>query len=598
MTMKFHRFLLLALLPITAMFAACNHDEGETMLELHAERFGGQKMTVQDNMGAWSNGDSVWINGQNYRISIDNNGHAVVSVPTAPSYNAVFPASIKRDGNKVCLPAEYHYTTEGGRQVLNLPMVASSDGSNGLFFNHLTGALIVKFSNDRSESVVVDRITVHCAHPLCGTFEISDTTLSPSGATDTSITMYFDRQEVLLANHNTIAVMLPIVPVNSAQFTVKVSCHVNGDRYSDSTRQANQHDFERNRLGYAFMKVDNSIITPLALFSNQGNGPTRVMNIYNASDFLLMHKAINNGWTYGGYSYAGFSYVIHSDIDLSGIILTPISNFTGLKFDGGGNTISHLSIRNNSSENCALFESITGTTKISNIKLSEVTLESSGTTTTRRISPLVGRFASSVNISNCTTHVSNVIVSSTNDIFFGGIAAITETNVTFINCKTSIQCSLYANNRIYYGGIVGQAEKNDTCQSCISSNNISLETNSSNIFAGGAIGHGKTNSRLLFNSTNCIDSINAHTNSGKIHLGGLVGYLYKDNSGLLVNTCTISGLLSTSSNGTNPIYVGTIYGYGSLKNRYLFNTWSYIISSLEYPDTEGIIISGDPTGNY
>ncbi len=594
MTMKFHRFLLLALLPITAMFAACNHDEGETMLELHAERFGGQKMTVQDSTGAWSEGDLVWINGQNYRISIDNNGHAVVSVPTAPSYNAVFPASIKRDGNKVCLPAEYHYTTEGGRQVLNLPMVASSDGSNGLFFNHLTGALIVKFTNDRSESVVVDRITVHCAHPLCGTFEISDTTLSPSGATDTSITMYFDRQEVLLANHNTIAVMLPIVPVDSAQFTVKVSCHVNGDRYSDSTRQANQHDFERNRLGYAFMKVE------------AGNSPGYLFeftypycHIKNVNDFLLMHEAINEGWTYyGNQTYSSMSYILDNDIDMNGYEIEPISGYTGPRFYGGGqgHIIRNLTIKSNTAY-CALFDIISGNTTLSNITLDNVHLISEGTETTRYISPLIGQLSRSNSITNCTTNVASVNSTSAN-IVYGGIVAYNSGAATITNCHTMATITLNSATTIKMGGIVGDANANVSCTSC-SVFNKQLQLNSTGrARVGGIIGDGNSYEHT-FNNINCIDTIAVHTITGRGDIGGLVGCQSDGATGNLVGSrCIISGRITASTNGTNTIYVGKVYGYGRIAGRYGITSSDYDASNLIIPDEAGNIKSGDPTGRH
>ncbi len=589
----------MALTAITMV--ACHHDDGETIMELHTERFGGQKLAVQDSTAAWCEGDSVWINGGAYRITIDNNGRANVYVPTAASYNAVFPASIKLGGNRVCLPAEYEYATDdSGRQIINLPMAASSDGSNGLFFKHLTGAIIVKFINNRSETVVLDRISVHSANPLCGTFEIGDeNTLTPSGTTDTTVTIYFTKHEVLMAHSDTIAVLLPVAPTGGDnQFSVEVSCHVDGNRYTARNRQSSPHAFQRNMLGYAYMTVDDTFISPLALFTNQGNGATREMNIYTLSDFILMHKAINNGWQYGGYSYSGFSYIIHSDIDLSMVELTPISNFTGLVFNGNNHAICNLTINSNT-ENCALFETISGSTTITNIKLTNITLNSNGSTTTRRISPLIARLASPKNVSNCTTSVSSVQVSSTNDIYFGGIAASTASNVAFVSCSTDIHCTLYANNRIYYGGIVGQAEKNDTCQSCIINNkHVSLETNSGNIFAGGAIGHGKTKSRQYFIHTNCIDSIHTHTNSGTSYIGGLVGYLYRDNSGLLVYTSNLIGSISASSDGSNPIYAGKIYGYGSIKNRYNDNVWTYDASGLTIPVTGGTIISGDPTGNY
>lgn len=595
MTMKFHRFLLLALLPITAMFAACNHDEGETMLELHAERFGGQKLAVQDSTGAWSEGDLVWINGQNYRISIDNNGHAVVSVPTAPSYNAVFPAYINLGGNRVCLPAEYEYATDdSGRQIINLPMAASSDGSNGLFFNHLTGAIIVKFINNRSETVVLDRISVHSANPLCGTFDIGDeNTLTTAGTTDTTVTIYFTKHEVLMAHADTIAVLVPVAPAGGDnQFSVEVSCHVDGNRYTARNRQSSPHAFQRNMLGYAYMTVEASTAANwLFEYKNQ------YLHVKTAQDFVLMQQAINNRWTnMGSNHYESSSYIIDTNIDMAGYEIEPITGFSGSRFNGNGKTISNITI-NSTSENCALFDTIKASTgTIENINLYNVTLNCNGNTSTLNISPFISRLSGDHTINHCTTHIKNININGTvtGYIYFGGIAAQISNNLNLNNCCFSGNDTIVSNSRIYYGGFIGIANDNNaytvTSTYCKLNNCIFRLEASNGIFAGGIIGDSRKTSNTTKNC-NLQLSLTTSTTSGYIRAGGLVGNLSSDNTTkLTVDNDTLSGAIMLIGNPNNNI--GILYGRGKNPRN------GYSIGNYYYPNFVIPNMSNNLGGNY
>ena len=585
--MKHLRYLLMALAAITMV--ACHHDDGETIMELHTERFGGQKLAVQDSTAAWCEGDSVWINGGTYRITIDNNGRANVYVPTAASYNAVFPASIKLGGNRVCLPAEYEYATDdSGRQIINLPMAASSDGSNGLFFKHLTGAIIVKFINNRSETVVLDRITVHSANPLCGTFDIGDENiLTPAGTTDTTVTIYFTKHEVLMAHSDTIAVLLPVAPVGGDnQFSVEVSCHVDGNRYTARNRQATPHAFQRNMLGYAYMTVEASTAANwLFEYSNL------YLHIKTAQDFVLMQKAINNRWR----SYSTMSYKIVNDIDMTGYEIEPISGYRGEKFDGDGHIINNLTIKSNTAY-CALFDTINNQTKnVYNINLSNLYLISDGNETTRYISPLIGRLIYAKTINNCTTSVARIVTSSAN-IIYGGIVAFNSSAATITYCSTTTNCNISSANTLKFGGIIGDANADVTCTSCtINNRNVQL-TSVNRMRVGGIIGAGNTYDHT-FNDIYCYDTITVHTTTGRGDVGGLVGYQSDGADGnILGHNCTISGIITASTAGTNTIYVGKVYGYGRFSGRYGLSSSDYDASGLTLIAGNGNIRTGDPTG--
>ena len=576
--------------------AACGHDEGDTMLRLAHERLGDNtKMSIDGIVAEWSEGDTLWVNGATYAVSVDDD-RARTLVPHAESYNALFPASIVTSSTSVTLPSEYHYTTDAdGRQQLDLPMIATTNGTS-LFFYHLTGALVVKYVNHKSEAVTVDRVTVSSgSYALCGTRTISfgDTTQTPTAGSD-SVTVYFDRQATTLAAGDTLSVMVPVAPVGSDNiFTVTVSSHIDGNRYTVSNTQQSGHPLPRNALGYSYMVVDNSI-TNYALFRVTGNGAGRTMHISTALDFMLMQTAINNGWVTDGIRYSTLSYSIDADIDMSQIEIAPISGFTGSSFNGNGHTVDNLTIRSTSAC-CALFDTIrTSGTPIANIRLTNMRLESLGTETTRYISPLISRISVACTLSHCETSVTSIQTTSASTIYYGGIAAYVAGDPTINNCTSTTRCSLTSAGTLYFGGYVGRTENNVSCNSCSAHNNVALNS-TNNIFAGGLIGDGKNKSHYV-NSVTCTDTIDATTNTGNIYCGGLVGYLKKSTSNINGRDCTISGNISVNTNGTDTLYVGTLYGYGRRSG--LYSGIVYDATNLTIPPSSGNINSGDPTGSH
>lgn len=591
--MKRLKILVALLLAFSA--TACRHEAGDSVLELRAESFGGTKMSVADIYAEWSAGDSVWVNGNTSAVSFSG-GKAQILVPHATNYNAVFPASIMTGNNRVTLPSTYHYATDAnGKQLLDLPMIASSDG-NGLYFYHLTGALIVKYVNRRSQTVTVDRVTVSSNEfALCGerTISFGDTAQAPSTVGDRSVTIYFDRQVTTLASGDTLAVMIPVAPVgDSNKFTVEVSSHVAGNRYTVSNTQSSANAFPRNALGYAYMSVENGS-RATALFQETGDDGNKTMNIYTASEFKLMQTAINGGWTLDGFRYSTFSYSIEADIDMSGIEIAPIHGFTGTTFNGNNHTISNLTITSNS-ECCALFDTITRTS-ISLLSIRNVVLSSNGNNPTRYISPIIGRLSTTNTVTNCTVSVANINTSSANTIYYGGVAAVNGSSAAITNCEIATNCAMSSSNSIYFGGIIGQTDANVSCSTSRVLNKVEL-TSQGNIYVGGLFGNGKTKSHTVVTII-CSDTINTLTGSGNIYAGGLVGYFNNNTSNLSGKNCTISGNINASTNGTNILYIGKIYGYGKLAGRYGIGN-NYNASNLIIPTNGGLIISGDPTGTY
>ena len=595
--------LCVALL-VAVTLVACHRDDGEATLTLTDESFDGGKMSVAGVAATWTQGDEVWVNGSVYTIGVGNNGQASTTVVSAVTYNALFPASVAVNSSTVRLPKDYQYATDGqGRQMLDLPMMASSDGTT-LFFRHITAALVVSVANHRSETLTLDRVTVRSnSYAISGERSIDfadygQSSIVAATADDKEVNIYFDRQGVVLNSGDSICVMLPVAPVGADnQFTVEVSTHREGYRYLATRTQENGHSFARNALGYAFMKVDNNI-TDSPIFEVYGD----YFLINSTADFKLFLNALSNHWTRpGGYEYNVNRYRITSDIDMSDTTIAPISGFSGASFDGQGHTISNLTI-NSTGVCCALFDTIKSGTTISNITLANVTLNSNGAASERKISPLIGHLSSSNTIDNC--HINGIEITINGNppgnIYFGGITATTGTVTNISNCSFNGNVSISSNGALYYGGLVGAVVSTGTnsmlFSSCTTSNNEIILNANAAINAGGLVGEAKLNNNTI---SNCICQVNMSLSNttGQIRAGGFIGYLNRSTSDLnLQNTNTISGNISVGSHST--AYIGTVYGRGK-------NYWSYNLSvntgydatGLTLPEASTTITIGNPGNN-
>ena len=581
--------LCVALL-VAVTLVACRRDDGEATLTLTDESFDGGKMSVAGVAATWTQGDEVWVNGSVYTIGVGNNGQASTTVVSAATYNALFPASVAVNSSTVRLPKDYQYATDGqGRQMLDLPMMASSDGTT-LFFRHITAALVVSVANHRSETLTLDRVTVRSnSYAISGerSIDFADYGQSPivaATADDKEVNIYFDRQGVVLNSGDSICVMLPVAPVGADnQFTVEVSTHREGYRYLATRTQENGHSFARNALGYAFMKVEGSL-SGMELFDRG--------RINTASEFLLMKEAIESGWV-NGTAYSQKSFFINKDIDMSGYEISPITGFSGQNFNGQDHTISNLTI-NSTGVCCALFDTIKSGTTISNITLANVTLNSNGAASERKISPLIGHLSSSNTIDNC--HINGIEIAINGNppgnIYFGGITATTGTVTTISNCSFNGNVSISSNSALYYGGLIGAVVLDNinemNISSCSVCNNEIILNAYAAINAGGLAGETKKYRNTIMDCS-CQINMSISNSTGRIRAGGYIGYLGASSGLLFRNTNTISGEISVGNHSSSISYFGTVYGKGqtySLSNTYTAN--------IILPEPSSTVMVNDP----
>lgn len=308
------------------LLAGCQKDEvgpaGQGRLMLNLESFGnGSTKTVlgaDDRSLQWLTGDQVCINGTDYAVTASGESAYVAGVPDAAVYKAVFPASMvagrSMSGNTVTatLPRQYEYRTEGGLQVLDAPLAAVGDGSDGLTFRHLTGALTVVIENTTSNTLYIDTVYVSSAQQLCGDVTVNFDAITsispntePSSATDTMVLLTVPYNTLSVAAGATVKVQVPVLPVSDAnRFTVHVATRHEGTRYDFDRRQGSASNaLGRNQMGYvpASIATSGSHITvkPLFEYDEETLSLDNELSIYIKStlDFLLLSDATQNNWT-------------------------------------------------------------------------------------------------------------------------------------------------------------------------------------------------------------------------------------------------------------------------------------------------------------
>ena len=561
------RAFYLPLVALLLLFGAC-HKDNDGRVELLLEPFGSTtKLTLAgDTVATWDNGDMINFNGAEVSITREDNGHAYISDAYAQTTNsACFPASLKEgslagDNVTFTLPEVYHYRTSGGNQQLELPMVARTDNGKPLRFRHLTAALCFTIRNDRSETLVIDSLSVSStAYQLSGELSVNMNdnlaSLSPvsTGGSVSRVTIFFDRERLELAPGASRKVMIPVLPVGDGnQFTVTVAARYQGTRYNYTKTQSSGGALARNVLAYANMSLNNSPTETRRLFLGTGTSEAYPLQINNAADMIAFVEACNNEWrSDGNYYYAKYFSVNHN-IDMTGISINPIVNFTNARFKGNNKTISNLTIIG-TGENCGLFASVGGI-RIENLTLRDVTVQSSVSIPMNKL--YIGALCGNLNgttIDNC--HVDGMTVTVSNasgGVCLGGIAGHSTAAVSISNCTVNYsQTFSTSTSEMSFGNIIGYCEAGTavtpTLTNCTATNtSLSLASSNGTLYAGGLVGYSKVVNLTL---KTCLWSgaLTVNSGSGALHAGGLVGMVF---SGMLIPTSCTAGTSGSTISAT------------------------------------------------
>ncbi|MDY6370686.1 MAG: hypothetical protein SPL12_00100 [Bacteroidales bacterium] len=568
------------------MLAACQKEETEagSTIKLFAEGFGGDssKMIVDHARTYWTTNDTVRINDNYFEVEVINHssGREEVYIYTNSSRPLTYPLRaltpkgiydgwITEDQIQVNLPAVYQYdqVVENGvgRQVLNAPMAAYATSGGELHFKHLTGALAVKITNNTGDQIRLERIRVQSSGAkLNGTFTVDFNDLtSPIGPVEASIldeqrvTMRFDKQEKVIGHGRAVYIQIPVPPVGTGnKFRIFVDYRHSGTDYvgrrccyTFSKKQSTAGALNRAELGYVPVTAPEHGEGEGWYFFMDDDGYNIIRNIYDLRTFATINLASEIGTQ---------KYIITKDIDATGITINPIevgADITDFELDGGGHTISNLTI-NSYSSYCGLFRDLaTNTTNPSHKYIHDLRLENT-----------------TLNISSLTKYAGPLAANT-------GTASSSTTTIE--NCKvysTTYNLQNY-NSQVdkAFGGLIGRHEKGGLVVDQCSVKNATFQYNnysfSSRLYFGGLVGWNNVTfadqSTPRHEFTNCefanVDDNRLSLQSSTAAFGGILGYsnsitLSPDKmhfSNLLIrkvySTIAVKSIL-------NDVYVGAVIG--------------------------------------
>ena len=527
------------------LLVSCEKEEAsDGRIEIFAESMsGGSKVLLDGANATWVDGDSIRINGD--KVVVERQGeHAYISYATPQSVNrAVYPTNLvsttlTSDNITVNFPAYYHYRVDAttGRQILELPMAARSEGSDPLQFKHLTGALYVTVKNTAAVPLTLQSVTVSSnRYRLNGTRSVNLSDLEDFGSATAGtvderiVTLLFDTGYTL-ATDESVRVMVPVMPVGGSGdnlFTIKVRSFSAGQAnfylYSRQQTSGSDHTLARNELGYAPVSITASGTTnPLDLVTGEYIVRTPI-------DFKIMVDDIQNQ-TRSNVSNSA-NYKITEHIDMTGLSMSTITNttFTGT-IDGDHHKVKNLTINSvvsGGSCYCSFFKNVPANNRITNISFDRLILNAHNTgNTTLFIAGIIAEneTGNKVTLSNCTVNILSVNDGgATGSVYFGGLLGYASSELAISDCKvTTLGSVSIGGNSLWFGGLIGYKSNSKTTITNFSwSGSVRIDA-TSQMRVGGMIGQKISN---RFTATDCSVSgtIDAYSDGATRYLGTLIG---------------------------------------------------------------------------
>ena len=250
-----------------------------------------------------------------------------------------------------------------------------------------------------------------------------------------------------------------------------------------------------------------------------GSTPTEIIGLEIANGgttYIVSSPAALEAWAAEVQNDASLNCTLADDITLpvvtdGGSNWMPIQGYAGT-FDGGGKTITGLTINKSTESNVGLFASIAEGGMVKNLTLDDVNITASS-----NVGAIAGENRGT--IENCS--VSGSVTGSSNNSCVGGIAGW-HYGGTITDCHSSATVKGIA----FIGGIAGQS--NASITACYSTGSVTATINSNNYsYAGGVVGM-NNNGAIL---TACYATGNVEGEG--ISVGGVVG----DNVYCTVTAC-------------------------------------------------------------
>lgn len=234
---------------------------------LSTERFSGNdtKTSVSGTSVQWVTGDqidflvgdndtkqtrTVTVAGESAYISDGLTGTGVIRGYYPSGIATSFAFSGNYDKPRINFKSVYECSVVGGRQVIELPMVAQAvdETVDTIRFKHLTAAVNVKLRNSMAEKLIVDSVVVlsdqYRITNSSMTINLADANygLTPStgGESYRKVKVYFSTPFEVESGSYDKSIQVPILPINSDYLTIKVYCHNSSNRYSYSYKPASK----------------------------------------------------------------------------------------------------------------------------------------------------------------------------------------------------------------------------------------------------------------------------------------------------------------------------------------------------------------------
>lgn len=296
--------------------------------------------------------------------------------------------------------------------------------------------------------------------------------------------------------------------------------------------------------------------------------------ITTANDLAAMHDDLN-----------GF-YQLDADLDLGGVVLTPVGNesegpFSGT-LDGNGHTLSNLTLDKSGNKYVGLFGYLEGA--VQDLTLSEVSVEggryvgavagyaaegsslsgctvtsgsvtATGAPTTVSCGGVVGHNAGSVANGSNGASISATEGSYTTTVYTGGLVGYCSGTLTLTDCTNAGSVS----GAHYTGGFVGYAAGTATLTDCTNSGAVTTSNNTADTRAGGLMGYAGSKATLSGCQNTAAVFANSTLLSKNAYSGGMVGYGFPAHMDNCENTGRITVRVAYRSGGYS---LGTGYAGG------------------------------------
>lgn len=307
------------LLPICAMLlcmTACKKDEG--VLKLEIERYNTNAKVHIDgaHYAVWDNNDKIWLNGAEATVSISGNRGTIAipeSVAGATSYTAIYPydwveeCQVYVGGEEPIvevLMIKYQnqtYRTIDGKQVVDAPMAAVSDGGT-LRFTNLGSILAVTVSNPTDAPMSVtkieviangDDVLINGRFPLSLDNDIRLDEIESSGTESNTITLDCPSVEIQRDGSHTFYIALP--PMDDAMLTIKVYDYEG--YYMRNQSGTVEVDYGQNQLNQVTFNIDDNVYHSCPIPNNQiWYTVSRDGEIYGSFDNVADHGENEDGY--------------------------------------------------------------------------------------------------------------------------------------------------------------------------------------------------------------------------------------------------------------------------------------------------------------